>query len=213
MIRHLALGVFVTLALVGSAPAQEWTTLLGPGMKLEDHWVTKGNWQFDPKDGVVHLVPRKGEVDWKRYNMYLWSKKRDYTDFEIQFEYKTELKGNSGFYFHVGDVDTPVSNGTEVQIYDSASRAPGSKLNDHDSGGIIPGIPPTKNAARPTGEWNKFHITVKGKMLKVVLNDEVVNEVPLGQGRLVGRPTTGAIGFQDHGLPVWFRDIKIRELK
>lgn len=80
--------------------------------------------------------------------------------------------GNSGFYFHVGDVKEPVATGIEVQIYDSSSKKAGDQLTDHDSGGIIPGLPPTKNAAKPAGEWNKFQITSKGNKLNVVLNGE-----------------------------------------
>jgi hypothetical protein len=49
-------------------------------------------------------------------------------------------------------VKEPVKTGIEVQIYDSASKPATAKLNDHDSGGVIPGVPPTKNAAKPAGE-------------------------------------------------------------
>jgi hypothetical protein len=216
MVRNLLAG-FVALALfVVPTPSQEksadgWVTLLGPGSKLETNWTTKGNWVLD-KDGVVALEPRKGESGWTRYDMYLWAK-QSYADFEIDFEYKTAKNGNSGFYFHVGDVKKPVETGIEVQIYDSASKKPGSKLSDHDSGGVIPGIPPTKNAAKPSGEWNRFQITSKGKAVKIVLNGETVNEIDISEGALKSRPPTGAIGFQDHGLPLWLRNIKIREIR
>ena len=121
--------------------------------------------------------------------------------------------GNSGFYFHVGDKKSPVAKGIEVQIYDSASKKPGAKLTDHDSGGIIPGIPPTKNAARPTDEWNRMQVTVKGNRVTIVLNSAVVNDVPLDHPKIKDRPPTGFIGFQDHGLPLWLRNVRVRELK
>ena len=50
----------------------------------------------------------------------------------------------------------------DVQIDDSSSKSTDKRLTDHDSGGIIPVVPPTKNAAKPAGDWNKFHITVQG---------------------------------------------------
>ena len=121
--------------------------------------------------------------------------------------------GNSGFYFHVGDKKSPVAKGIEVQIYDSHGKKPGAKLTDHDSGGIIPGYPPTKNTAKAAGEWNHMKVTVKGNKVTVMLNGEVVNEAPLNSGPLKGRPETGYIGFQDHGLPLWLRNIKVRKLK
>jgi hypothetical protein len=185
-----------------------WVELLAE-KDLSRHWNTKGNWTMTDS-GVVKLEPRPGEKGWSRFDAYLWSPKQ-YDDFEIQFEYQVQKGGNSGFYFNVGDKDSPVAKGIEVQIYDSHSKGD-QRLTDHDSGGIIPGIPPAKNAAKPTSEWNQFHITVKGDKLTVKLNGEVVNEVDLKQPKLQGRPDRGYIGFQDHALPLALRKIRIREL-
>ena len=179
------------------------------GGDLKKHWTTAGNWTL--KDGVVTLEPRPGEKGWSRFDAYLWLKK-PYGDFEIEFDYMVQKGGNSGFYFRVGDVDNPVEKGIEVQIYDSASQPASKPLNDHDSGGIIPSVPPTKRAAKPAGEWNTFKITSKADKLTVVLNGETVNEVDLSKGKLASRRKTGRIGFQDHGLPLSLRNIRIREL-
>src|SRR5262249_8273485 len=158
--RGLAPVLAVTAALLlatssahsDEKPSSGWVNLLAGG-DLAGHWTTKGNWKLG-KDGVLSLTPRPGEKSWDRFDAYLWSKKQ-YKDCEAEFEYKVEKGGNSGFYIHVGDRKSPVKHGIEVQIYDSGSKKPGEKLSDHDSGGIIPGIPPTKNAAKPAGEWNK----------------------------------------------------------
>ena len=183
----------------GPQGKSEWINLLA-GKDLSEHWMTKGNWKLG-SDGVVALEPRPGEKGWQRYDAYLWAKKQ-YRDFEAEFEYKVAKGGNSGFYFHVGDQKNPVAKGIEVQIYDSGSKQPGARLTDHDSGGIIPGLPPSKNAAKPAGEWNRMKVTVKGGKVTVVLNGEVVNEVSLDHPRIKDRPATGSVGFQDHGLPL-----------
>lgn len=206
-----ALGVFAAQAPVWSEEAkegQDWTPLL-EGDDLSKHWTTTGNWILE--DGVVRLEPREGESGWTRYDAYLWANKQ-YKDFEIEFDYKVDQGGNSGFYFHVGDLKEPVATGIEVQIYDSGSKGKDEALNDHDSGGIIPGVAPQKNAAKPAGEWNHFKITSKGNKLTVVLNGETVNEVNLDEGPLKDRPDSGHLGFQDHGLKLWLKDIRIREL-
>jgi hypothetical protein len=160
---------------------------------------------------VVTLEPRPGEKGWQRYDAYLWLKEK-YKDFEIEFDYKVQPRGNSGFYFNVGDQKDPVAKGIEVQIYDSQSKGKDAKLTDHDSGGVIPGIPPTKNAAKPAGEWNRFHIVRKGNNVTIKLNGETVNEIKLDDPKLKGRPDNGYIGFQDHGLPLALRRIRIRAL-
>ena len=217
MFRSLSFTVVAALLLAATAPtpAQKpvpdapWVNLLD-GSDLNQHWTTTGNWSL--KDGVATLTPRPGEKGWTRWAMYLWSNKQ-YTDFECEFEYVVQKGGNSGFYFRVGDKNDPVAKGIEVQIYDSGSKKPDAKLTDHDSGGVIPGVPPTKNAAKPAGEWNKFHITNKADKLTIVLNGVTVNEVDLNMGALKSRPKTGFIGFQDHGLPLSLRNIRIKELK
>ena len=166
-VAGLALAAALLLAISASQAADKnakgadekgFVDLL-PGGKL-DHWHTKGNWSIDD-DGVITLTPREGEKGWARFDAYLWSMK-EYKDFEIEFDYMVQDKGNSGFYLHVGDKASPVQKGIEVQIYDSYPKGADGKLTDHDSGGIIPGIPPQKNAAKPAGEWNHFNVVCQG---------------------------------------------------
>lgn len=207
-------ALLVAVGILSTSPLQaeedgKWINLL-PDNKLSDHWTTKGNWNIDD-EGVVTLVPRPGEKGWSRFDAYLWLN-HEYSDFEIEFDYQVQARGNSGFYFHVGDKSSPVAKGIEVQIYDSHGKGDDKKLSDHDSGGIIPGIPPTKNSAKAAGEWNRFHITSKGDRLTVKLNDAVVNQVDLNHAKLQNRPDSGFIGFQDHALPLALRNIRIRAL-
>jgi hypothetical protein len=201
-------GVFLGAIAVSQLAAQDekagWTAI-----KKAADWTTTGNWKLSD-DGVIALVPRPGEKGWQRYDAYLWLHK-PYKNFEVEFEYKVQAHGNSGFYFNVSDKKDPVSKGIEVQIYD-ALESKDAKLTDHASGGVIPGIPPTKDAAKPAGEWNKFQITRKGNDVTIKLNGEKVNEIKLDDRRLKGRPESGYIGFQDHGLPLALRNIRIRAL-
>ena len=193
----------------GDAKAGQWVDLL-PAGDLTKYWRTTGNWKVT--DGVVHLQPRPGEGGWSRHDAYLHLKDKQYKDFEFEFEFKTEKAGNSGFYFHVGDPKEPVKTGVEVQLYDSGGKKADAKLTDHDAGGIIPGYPPTKNAAKPTGEWNKVHVTAQGDKVVVRVNGEVVNDVDLSSDKLKRFPKTGYIAFQDHALPIWLRGLKVKEL-
>jgi hypothetical protein len=205
----LVLMAALILCSVWANAAEKWKDLL-PGNDFKKHWETTGNWSIS-SDGAVTLTPRPGEKGWERWSAYLWSKDQ-YQDFEIEFDYKVEPKGNSGFYFHVGDKNDPVKKGIEVQIYDSHGKHPDKKLTDHDSGGIIPGAPPSKNTAKPASEWNTFNVTSKGRNVIVKLNGEVVNQLSLDDPKLKDRPPAGYIGFQDHGMPLSLRKIRIRSL-
>ena len=82
----------------------------------------------------------------------------------------------------------------------------------HDSGAVYDLVAPQTNAQKPAGEWNHFKITVQGDKLIIALNGEKVNEIDLKNDKLKDRPATGAIGFQDHGLPLALRNIKIKKL-
>jgi hypothetical protein len=210
--------VALLLALAPSLRADEqgedkpWTNLLSAeSTSLDQNWATTGNWIL--KDGVATLAPREGESGWSRWSAYLWSKKK-YTHFEVEFEYLVEKGGNSGFYFRVGDVNDPVAQGIEVQIYDTAPDKERDKLTDHDSGGIIPGLKPHRAASKPAGEWNKMSVRHWDDKIVVMLNGVNVNAHDLsGGGQLAQRPKTGPIGFQDHGLPLKLRNIRIKELE
>ncbi len=195
------------LAFGGATHAADTADLLAGG-DLAKHWTTAGSWKLGA-DGVVSLEPRAGERGWTRYDSYLWLNGGAVQNFTAEFDYQFQKGGNSGFYFHVGDKANPVTTGIEVQLYDSGSKPKDAKLTDHDSGGVIPGVPPAKNAAKPAGEWNAMKVEVVGDRLTVTLNGEGVNEVPLDQGGLAKRPKTGAIGFQDHALPIKLRNVRI----
>jgi hypothetical protein len=175
--------------------------------KLSD-FTTKGNWtQGD--DGVLYLEPRKGESGWKRYDAYLFLKD-EYENFECEFEYKHEKKGNSGFYFHIGDMKDPVGKGIEVQILDSFGK---KKLGAHDCAAVIKGPAATKNACKPAGEWNKMIVKLVDKKLTVILNGETVQDnVDLTKTKVKDRGKKGYIAWQDHGLKFWLRNIKIKAL-
>src|SRR5262245_56493835 len=112
-------AVIAILAPEAEALDSTWIELLHDG-RISDRWETKGNWRVG-RDDVVELTPRPGETGWKRFDAYLWSKDK-YSEFEIEFDYRVPPKGNSGFYFHVGDKANPVTTGIEVQIADSSSK-------------------------------------------------------------------------------------------
>ena len=175
---------------------------------LEEHFETTGNWTLS-EDRVAHLQPREGETDWKRYDAYLWLKK-PYKDFECQFEYKHEKRGNSGFYFNVTDRQRAVGSVIEVQIRDSADEP---ELSAHGiCGGILPGITPTANAAKPAQQWNQMSVMSLDGEITVKLNGVLVNKAKLTHPPLTAKPKQGFIGFQDHGIPFWLRNVRIRDL-
>jgi hypothetical protein len=171
-------------------------------------WQTTGNWVVET-DGNVALKPRPGEKGWQRYDAYLSTVKK-YGDFVLDLEFKFEPKGNSGVFMRVGDLKDHVKSGFEVQILDTHGLA---KPGHHDCGGIVHAMGPSKNMVKPAGEWNRYTITVQGRKVKVVFNGEQVIDMNLDDTVKKDRPNEGHIAFQDEAKLVWYRNVRIRELK
>lgn len=170
-----------------------------------------GAWEL--KDGVLAPSEKSGG--------YLWSKKT-YGDFEIVIEYKTSEKCNSGLFFRT-DPKNAVQGGFEIQVASS-----GIYDGKHVAGALYGAQAPTESAGKPDGEWNVMKLTCKGPNITVVLNGKTIVEANIDKWTtanmnpdgtknkfttaLKDLPRTGHIGFQFHGHPVWFRNVKLKEL-
>jgi len=190
-----------------AAEAEDGFVPLFDGKTL-DGWKTTGNWIME-EDGSVSLHPRPGERGWQRYDAYLTTA-RKYKDFILDLEFKIGKAGNSGVFLRVGDPASQVKTGFEVQILDTHDKP---KPGNHDCGGVIGTAAPSKNMAKPAGEWNRYVITLKGSQLKVELNGEQIHDLDLAKSAVKDRPLEGYIGFQDEAKRVWYRNVRIKELK
>jgi len=190
----------------GAEPKEDGFVPMFDGKTLKG-WQTTGNWIVE-KDGSVALHPRPGERGWQRYDAYLTTA-RKYKDFVIDLEFKIGKGGNSGVFLRVGDTKNHVRSGFEVQILDThGKKNPGN----HDCGGVIGTAAPSKNMAKPAGQWNRYVITCKGNHLVVVLNGEQIIDLQLDKSAVKDRPAEGYIGFQDEAKRVWYRNVRIKEL-
>lgn len=155
----------------------------------------------------------------------IWTKE-SYGDFILDLEFKVSPKANSGVFLRAGDINNVLS-ALEIQVHENTD---GSKYGM--VGSLYDAKPPSKNVAKPAGEWNHYTITCKGSKLTLVFNDETVLDLDLNdwdqpRKNPDGTPNKfpkalkdyarqGPIGFQGiHGAagqPVWFRNIRIKEL-
>jgi len=155
----------------------------------------------------------------------LWTKK-SYGNFVLDLEFKVAKNANSGVFLRAGDT-SQVLSAFEIQIHETAD---GSKYGM--VGALYDAKPPSKNMAKPAGEWNRYTITCQDNRMYLVFNGEQVLNLDLNEWTepnknpdgtrnkfpkaLKDYARSGPIGLQGiHGreaASVWFRNLKIKEL-
>lgn len=225
--KAFALGFGLAL-LAMSAPAAENTLSAAEkaaGWKLLFDGKTTAGWRgfkapapdagWQARDGALSPDP-KASKDIMTKAMF--------GDFELAFEWKISPKGNSGVMFHVAEAgDETYWSGPEYQVLDNArgERPP------FRAGGLYALYAPSVDVPKPVGEFNQSRILVKGGKVEHWLNGVKVAAYDMASPDFKARVAaskfnawpqfaaapTGHIALQNHGDPVWYRNLKIRPLK
>jgi hypothetical protein len=154
---------------------------------------------------------------------------KKFKNFELSIDWKASKMANSGIFFNVREVPgQPVYYAApEIQVLDNVD-ATDNKIDSHLAGSLYDMIAADPKTVHPAGEWNTIVISVKDGKVTHTQNGVKVVEYTLWTpewdaavakskfktfpGWTEGISKEGFIGLQDHGYPVWFRNIKIREL-
>lgn len=186
-----------------------------------DNWETvkdgsPAKWKVE--DGAMTVVKGAGNI----------STKQKFTNYQLHIEWRSPIepetlksqgKGNSGIF---------MQGMYEVQVLNSYHNR---SYRNGQAGSIYKQSAPLVNATSPMGEWNTYDIiytapkfTINGGIdtpayVTVIHNGIVVQNHTKIQGttEYIGQPKNpvhgaGPISLQDHGNPVSFRNIWIREM-
>jgi sugar phosphate isomerase/epimerase len=183
---------------------------------LSNAIMESGSWAFDA-DGVLAPTPN-GHGD-------IWTKER-YGNFTLELDFKVPEGGNSGVFIRTGDLKNWINTAIEIQIH---ATTDGTKHGQ--CGAVYDCLSPAKDATKKPGEWNHYIITCLDNKIYVNLNGEEIIDMDLNLWTEAGKnpdppagPGTknkfryaykdmareGHLGFQYHGNPIWFRNLKIK---
>ncbi|MDX9972440.1 MAG: DUF1080 domain-containing protein [FCB group bacterium] len=165
------------------------------------------------ENGILSTTPGEGG-GWL-------STAKEYSDFELEAEFRVPENGNSGIFIRAPREGNPAFEGSEIQVLDDAGPIyPAMNLQPYQyCGSIYSTVAPERRVSRPAGEWQKMQIRAEGPMVSVTLNgwpiikNANLNDYP---DKVKDHPglkrASGFIGLQNHESSLDYRNIRIREL-
>lgn len=198
------------------------------GWKLRFDGKTLNGWTTDRKQPSKVPV-EDGCIQAHGCGGYMMVYEKPQENFVLALDFKMSRGCNSGIFLRTFSLEPKPGwdvgyNGLEVAIDDTKGAG------YHDTGAIYDLVKPAKNAMKPIGEWNHARIYCNRSVIEVVLNGESVTLMDLNQFKEPSKrpdgsthkftgiaykdfPRSGYIGLQDHGSPVWFKNIKLLPLR
>jgi hypothetical protein len=205
----ISLTLWIVLSCSVPVVAGEWTALFN-GKDLAGWQAVGGpaaSWKVE--DGLLYCSGGGG--GWL-------STSREYSNFEIELEFRVPPGGNSGVFLRAPHQGNPAFAGMEIQILDDAAPEY-ANLQPYQYCGSLYGVAaPSKRASKPAGQWQKLSIKCDGRRVQAALNGEPIVDANLDQhpDKAAEHPgikrARGYVGLQNHGTRLDFRNVRLREL-
>ena len=185
------------------------------------------NWKIDK--GTMNVFTGEGKKPGQGSDGDIVYSVKKFKNFELSVDWNAGKMGNSGIFYYVREVPgKPIYYAApEIQVLDNVD-ATDNKLPSHLAGSLYDILPADPKTVHPSGSWNTMVVRVKDGQVTHTQNGVKVVSYTLWTpewdamvakskfktfpGWTEGIAKEGYIGLQDHGYPIWFRNIKIREL-
>lgn len=213
----------------GKVPNPEWISLFDgnslTGWKRFNADDIGSMWKVE--NGTIACYSEGGEEASRDGGSLITIEKFD--NFEFRVDWKISKEGNSGILYHIVEDPTyryAYETGPEYQLLDDAGW-PGTLNDDQKTGSNYDMYAaPLDKKLNPPGSWNNSRIIYNQGHVEHWLNGQKLLEFEEGSEEWIQRrdnskwgeypdwckSKTGSIGLQDHGSPIWFRNIQVKRL-
>ena len=165
------------------------------------HIIPGGKWEV--VDGVLIGTSEKSDV---RHGLLVTDK--SYKNFIVSVTYKA-IKGNSGLYFRVEEIDHLVGvKGFQAEI--DPTKDAGGLYETMGRAWVVKPTPEAVNTWYRPNQWNEMTVEARGGNIVVKVNGKETARLTNDDGR-----TEGKIALQLHGemdMHVMFKEVKIKLL-
>lgn len=180
------------------------------------------------KDGALYLDNTKKD-DWQVSGGGDIITNDEFENFELSLEWKIQPCGNSGIMFNVVESDQydyVWNTGPEMQVLDNPCH-PDGRFEKHRAGDLYDMIETKFVTVNGPGQWNQVRLISNKGQVEFWLNgyrvvsfaintpewDTLIKNSKFKDMKGFGKAPKGHLSVQDHGDMVWFRNIRIKELK
>mgnify|MGYP000323567654 CR=1 FL=1 len=216
--RNILLALAFVSTMTISRAEEEWTPLFDgktlAGWSAPDGAAVEG---WSVTEGGVLAFNGKGRM--------LLSDK-EYSSFELEWEWKLAAGGNNGLKYWVTKIGGKEWLGIEYQMIDDLKHADALKGGSHSTGSIYDIFDVAKDKdLRPVGEWNRSRVVVKDGKIEHYLNGRLCSSADtrseawkehIAKSKFKSKtgfaPGHGKLMLTAHGDPAWYRNIRIRPL-
>ena len=209
MIRVLKCLAIVCLAGLGVAVAadkEEGFVQLFDGSTLT-------GWKINERPESWKIVDGAMVANGDRSHLFYVGDEKPFVNFELRVDVKTEKNSNGGIYFHTQfQPEGWPKYGFEAQVNNTYEKDP-------QKTGSLYAVKKVLEKHVPDDEWYTETVIVKGKNIKIKINDKVVVDYDEPEGLEAGKDFTrkidkGTFALQAHdpGSRVHFKNIRVKRL-
>jgi Domain of Unknown Function (DUF1080) len=171
------------------------------------------SWAWD--GACIHALARGPAVD--------LISKRSFGDFDLSFEWRLPVGGNSGLLYRVSEsADAAWQSGPEMQLVDNSTH-PDARMPETSCGALYGLYAPQGTLSCSPGLFNIARVSTRGSHVEHWLNGACVLACDLASEDFTqrvarskfqafphfARAAQGHLVLQHHGSDAWFRNIRI----